>query len=113
MQEECGICRLLTQLQGQRETLKVVYESGEVLALHSTKPFAQVHVFIAAKRHVPTIFDMTPSDDGLALEMMRAVKAAAREVIATNGGCKLEMYLGDFQNTKHVHCHVIYDPSID
>jgi len=110
---DCGVCNLLAKYARGEEEIRIVYESDMVLAVHSTKPFAEVHVFIASKRHVPTIFDMTESDYALALDMMRAVRAASREVIALKGACRLEMYLGAFQNTKHLHCHVVYDATID
>ena len=90
---------------------KVVYESEHFLAAHSTKPFAEVHVFIGAKAHIPTIFDLTENDNGLAADMMKAIKAASSEVILLKGAAKLEMYLGDFQKGEHIHCHVIYDAS--
>lgn len=73
----------------------------------------EVHVFIAPKHHIPTIFDLTEKDDELVVEMMKAIKIASQEDIKLKGACKLEMYLGEFPNTKHLHCHVIYDSSID
>ena len=109
---DCGICALLNRY-AHGEEVRVVYESEHTIAVHSTKPFAQVHIFIASKRHIPTIFDLTERDNETVLDMMEAVKAASSEVITLRGACKLEMYLGEFQNTKHFHCHVIYDPSID
>ena len=110
---KCGICNLLANYLHEKEELRIVYESDSVLAVHSTKPFAEVHVFITSKQHIPTIFDLSNQDTALAMDMITAIKAASQEVISLRGACKLEMYLGDFQNTKHLHCHVIYDPSID
>lgn len=112
-QASCGICELMARYDADRSQVRVIYESGEALAVHSTKPFAETHAFVMLKRHIPTIFDMREEDAPLALEMARAVRAAADEVIRLRGACRVEMYLGDFQNTKHVHCHVVYDPSIE
>jgi histidine triad (HIT) family protein len=109
---DCGICCLLNKY-AEDEEVKVVYESEYTLAVYSTKPFAQVHIFIASKKHISTIFDLTEQDNALVIDMMTAVKIASKEIIEQKGACKLEMYLGEFQNTKHLHCHVIYDPSID
>jgi len=109
---ECEICSLLNKY-ALGEEVKVVYDSEHTIAIHSTKPFAQVHVVIFSKKHIPTIFDLTEQDNELVIDVMEAIKEASKEVIALKGACKLEMYLGEFQNTKHFHCHVIYDPSID
>ena len=110
---DCGLCSLLNKYAQGEEEVQIVYESEHSFAAHSTKKFAEVHVFIASKKHVPTIFDLTEQDNALVIDIMEAIKAAAREVIALKGACKLEMYLGEFQGTKHFHCHVIYDPSIN
>ena len=77
------------------------------------KKFAEVHIAIFTKKHIPTIFDLTKQDNDLIIDIMEAIKVSSKEVISLKGGCKLEMYLGEFQNTKHFHCHVIYDKSID
>lgn len=109
----CGFCNKITNLPLQRESLNIVYETEHVLAFHSTKPFAEVHIIIITKQHIPTIFDMNHNDDKLQLELLSAVKIASQEVIKLKGACKVEMYLGSFQQMQHVHCHVIYDASID
>lgn len=110
---ECGFCKLVSNLSSERDNLKIVYESDSVLAFHSTKPFAEVHIVIISKRHIPSIFDLRDEDDDLKLEIMSAIKIASQEVINLKGACKLEMYLGAFQQMQHLHCHVIYDSTID
>lgn len=110
---QCGFCNLVSNLSSEREKLKIVYESDSVLAFHSTMPFAEVHIVIISKRHIPTIFDLRDEDDDLKLEILSAIKIASQEVINLKGACKVEMYLGAFQQTQHLHCHVIYDSTID
>lgn len=110
---DCGICKLIEQYSRGEEEIKIVYESEYFLAVHSKKPFAEIHVFIAAKPHIETIFSLTEKDRDLEIDMMKAIKSASQEVITLKGACKMEMYLGAFQNTKHLHCHVIYDSSLE
>ncbi len=110
---DCGLCKLVSSLHGEREKLNIVYESDNVIAFHSTQPFAETHIIIISKRHIPTIFDLSDSDSELKLELLKAVNIASQEVIALKGACKVEMYLGALQWVKHLHCHVIYDPKID
>lgn len=111
--EECGFCKLISNLPDERGSLKIVYETDNVLAFHALRPFAEVHIIVISKRHIPTVFDLTDADNGLKLEMLAAVKTAAEEIIAQKGACKTEMYLGSFQQAMHLHCHVIYDSSIE
>jgi histidine triad (HIT) family protein len=113
LDKECGLCKLVSSLPEDKEKLKIVYETDKVLAFHSTRPFAEVHIIIISKEHIPTIFDLSEDDRELKLEMLSAVKVASQEIIKEKGACKVEMYLGEFQQAKHLHCHVIYDKSID
>lgn len=109
----CPFCQLISNLSDDRDKLNIVYETDQVLALHSTKPYAEVHIIIISKQHIPTLFDIGPEANELKLELMSAIKIAAQEVIHQKGACKVEMYLGDFQQVQHLHCHVIYDSLID
>jgi|LSQX01.3.fsa_nt_gb histidine triad (HIT) family protein len=110
---DCGFCKIVSSLHLEREKLDIVYESDHVIAFHFTQPFAETHIIIISKHHVPTIFDLSDSDSELKLEMLKAVSIASQEVIALKGACKVEMYLGTLQWVKHLHCHVIFDPKID
>ncbi len=111
--QECLFCKLVSNLASERDILKIVYESDNVLAFHSTKPYAEVHIIIISKQHIPTIFDLSDSDSELKLEFLSAIRIASEEIINQKGACKVEMYLGSFQQVQHLHCHVIYDSNID
>ena len=108
---DCGACNRLKKYATGEEKYNAVYESEHTLAIYPTETFAEVHIVILTKKHFTTLFDI--DDEAVAIDIMKAIKAASKEIIALKGACKLEMYLGEFQNTKHFHCHVIYDPSID
>ncbi|MFT4145074.1 MAG: HIT domain-containing protein [Mobilitalea sp.] len=110
---ECEFCKLANSLPAQRDQLKVIYESDNVIAFYSAMPFAEVHIIVITKRHIPTIFDLNVEDDELKLELLSVIRIASQEVINLKGACKVEMYLGAFQQMKHLHCHVIYDSAIN
>ncbi len=109
----CVFCDLLENLSNERDKLKIVYESDSTLAFYSTQPFAEIHIIVISKRHVPTIFDLTEDDNELKLDMFKAISIASQEVIQLKGACKTEMYLGTLQWVKHIHCHVIFDSTLD
>ena len=114
--DECVLCDLLNRYVNKEEEFKVVYESDLTLAFHATKPFAEVHIMILSKKHIPSLFDLTESDDVLVRDILKAVKIASEEVFTLKGACKLEMYTGKFPTftaLPHFHCHVIYDSSVD
>lgn len=114
--DDCVLCNLLSRHMNGEEDIKVVYESEHSIALYATKPFAEVHIMIVSKKHIPSLFDLTENDSELVQDIWKAVKVASEEVYALKSGCKLEMYTGKFptfEAVKHFHCHVIYDSSVD
>jgi histidine triad (HIT) family protein len=116
MNGECSMCRLLDRYESGDEKFRVVYESEHSLAIHATRPFAEVHIMILTKKHIPSLFDITAEDGEIVADICRAVRVASDEVFALKGGCKLEMYTGRFPTfdaVKHFHCHVIFDSSVD
>ena len=62
---QCGFCKVVSDLSVERDRMKIVYESDEVLAFHSTMPYPEVHIIIISKRHIPTIFDLSSEDNEL------------------------------------------------
>jgi diadenosine tetraphosphate (Ap4A) HIT family hydrolase len=113
---DCVLCNLLNRHASGEEAFNVVYESEYSLAIHSTKPFAEVHIMICSKKHISSVFDFTESDDALVKDICKAIKISSEKVFALKGGCKLEMYTGKFPTftaVEHFHCHVIYDSSVD
>lgn len=113
VENDCTFCRMISNLESERSNLKIVYESDKVIALHSTKPYAETHIIIISKEHIPTIFDLDDDDNELKLEMFKAVNIASKEVISLKKACKVEMYLGELQWVNHIHCHVVFDPTLD
>jgi len=115
---DCGLCALLDRYKSGEEEMKIVYESDYSLAKYQTEPhkFAEVHIMIVSKKHIPSLFDLTENDSALILDIAKAIRAASDEIFKIKGGCKLEMYTGTFPTftaVKHFHCHVIYDSSVD
>jgi len=109
---------MLDKYASGEEEMKIVYESEHTLARYQTgsHKFAEVHIMILTKKHIPSLFDMTENDDEIILDVAKAIKVASEEVFALKGGCKLEMYTGKFPTftaLNHFHCHVIYDSSVD
>ena len=114
--DDCVLCNLLNRYNSEEEKMRVVYETDLVLAFHSTKPFAEVHVMIMSKKHISNLFELTDSDNALVRDILEAIKIASEKVFALKGACKLEMYTGKFPTftaVPHFHCHVIYDSSVD
>ena len=89
-----------------RTQVKVVRETGNVLAYHHTCPFWPVHIVVIPKRHIASLLTLEESDNELLLELLRVVREVAKEVMAEHGACRVLTNLGNYQDSKHLHWHV-------
>lgn len=92
-----------------RTNVAVMYETGNVLAFHHTRPSYAVHVVVVPKRHVVSLLS-DDLDDPLLMELLAAVKHVARTIEEENGACRVITNLGRYQDSKHLHFHVVFGP---
>ena len=57
--------------------VEVVFETGEVLAFHNTRPFWPVHIVVIPKTHVPSLIDLGDSDENLLHKVLAVVRRVA------------------------------------
>jgi histidine triad (HIT) family protein len=88
-----------------RTPVEKVFESDTVLAYHHTRPFWPVHVVVIPKVHVGSL--LTIDDNKLLIELMDAVKSVAAKVVDEHGAARVLTNLGRYQDSKHLHFHVL------
>ena len=88
-----------------RTPVEKVFESDTVLAYHHTQPFWPVHVVVIPKVHVGSL--LTIDDNKLLIELMDAVKSVAAKVVDEHGAARVLTNLGRYQDSKHLHFHVL------
>ena len=96
-------------LSGKTAVEKVL-ETERVLAYHHTRPFYPVHIVVIPKDHIASL--LTIDDDALLTEMMGVIRQVAADVVATHGACKVVTNLGEYQESKHLHWHVIHGQAL-
>lgn len=89
-----------------RTPVKKVVKTANVLAFHHTRPYYPVHIVVIPRRHVDSLTAL--EDDGLFLEMGGIIKKVAALVVAEHGACRVVTNLGDYQDSKHLHWHIIF-----
>lgn len=92
-------------LNGHTPVVKVA-ETARVLAFHHTRPFYPVHIVVIPKIHIASL--LTLADDGLFLELFGIIKLVAAQVVTEYGACRVVTNIGDYQDSKHLHWHVIF-----
>lgn len=96
-------------LSGKTPVAKVV-ETANVLAFHHTRPSYPVHIVVIPKVHVDSLVSL--NDNALLIELMNVVKQVAGDVVATHGAAKIVTNVGEYQDSKHLHWHVLFGKPI-
>lgn len=78
-----------------RTPVKIVRETGDVLAFHHTRPYWAVHIVVVPKVHVPSLTDLGGHDISIIYRLLDVVREVAAEVEAQYGGCRVATNLGD------------------
>ncbi|MDZ4362884.1 HIT family protein [Brevundimonas sp.] len=84
----------------------LVYEDEQVIVIMPLEWDHPGHALVIPKRPVRTLFDMTPSEMGHALDVARQVGVAQQRALGSTG-FTLVQNNGRSQHVCHVHFHVI------
>jgi len=102
---DCLFCRIIA---GDVPSTGV-YRDERVYAFEDITPRAPLHVLIVPRKHVATLNDLQPEDDGLVGEMIRRAAAIAAERGYAEQGyrtvfnCNREAG----QSVFHIHLHLL------
>jgi histidine triad (HIT) family protein len=102
---DCLFCRIVNgDIPGA-----IVYKDDRLVAFKDINPQAPMHVLIVPRRHIATLNDLTPEDDGLIGEMVRRAAALAGEQGYADSGYRtvLNCNEGAGQSVFHIHLHVL------
>ena len=99
---DCLFCRIV---RGEIPAAKV-FEDDLVLAFKDIQPQRPVHVLVIPKKHINSL--LTLADNGLLLEIFAIIKQVAAQVVAEHGACRVITNIGNYQDSKHLHWHVIF-----
>ncbi len=90
-----------------RTAVERVLETANVLAFYHTRPAYPVHIVVIPKRHVASLIAPGADETGLVLELMDVIRQVAAQVLDAHGACRVVTNLGRYQESKHLHWHVI------
>jgi histidine triad (HIT) family protein len=102
---DCLFCRIAA---GEIPS-RLVQSEDDILAFEDINPQAPVHLLVIPRRHIPTLNDLAPADDGLLGRMVRvAGKLAAERGIAASGyRLVLNCNADAGQSVGHIHLHLL------
>jgi histidine triad (HIT) family protein len=87
----------------------LVHKDEHLIAFKDINPQAPMHVLIVPRRHIATLNDLTPADDGLVGEMVRRAAALAVEHGHGDRGYRtvFNCNADAGQTVFHIHLHVL------
>lgn len=103
--ENCVFCRIV---RGEIPAKKI-FEDDEMIAFDDISPLAPVHFLVIPKRHIPTLDDLGPGDEGLVGRLMLRAAAIAREKGVADDGYRqiVNCRANGGQEVFHLHLHVL------
>lgn len=104
MSADCVFCRIVAgEIPAQR-----VYEDDQVLAFRDQTPKADVHLLVVPKRHIASLAELTPDDDGLIAHCMRILPQLAQaEGLDSGFRTIINTGKGGGQEVFHLHIHLL------
>jgi histidine triad (HIT) family protein len=101
----CIFCEIA---EGRRPS-RTVYADDQLVAFHDLRPQAPTHVLVIPRRHVTSLLDLEPGDDGVVGAMVRKARDLARELGLGERGFRLVMNCGDDAgySVYHIHLHLL------
>ena len=93
-------------LSGKTKVEKIL-ETENVLAFYHTRPFYETHIVVIPKRHIRSLLDIEKRDEPVFLEIFDVIRKVAAQVVAEKNAARVLTNLGKYQESKHLHFHVI------
>jgi histidine triad (HIT) family protein len=103
--QDCLFCKIIQGLIPGT----IVYQDDRLLAFQDINPQAPMHVLIVPRRHIASLNELAPGDDGLVGEMVRRAAALAAENGYNASGYRTVFNTGPDagQTVFHIHLHVL------
>ena len=99
-------------LSGHR-LVDIVVETEGVLAFHHTRPsYEDAHIVVIPKLHVLSVLSAELTDT-LLLELLAVVRTVASDVVRETNACRIITNLGNYQESRHLHWHVVSGARIE
>lgn len=98
-------------LSGETPVEKIL-ETETVLAFYHTRPAYPVHIVIIPKKHIESLVTLDANNPALLAEMIQVIQNVAATVLAEHGACRVVTNLGNYQESKHLHWHIVFGERI-
>jgi histidine triad (HIT) family protein len=105
IEPECIFCRMASG----EVPVEVLYDGGDTLFFFDRSPKAKIHVLGIPKKHIPSLAEMTASDQAIVGKLLHDMRQVAEQVGLTEGGFRVTTNIGKNagQVVRHLHFHLL------
>ena len=95
------------QVLSGKTRVEIILETENALAFYHTRPFYETHIVVIPKRHIRSLVEMEKTDEQVFLEIFDVIRQVAAKVVSEKDAARVLTNLGKYQESKHLHFHVI------
>lgn len=105
MATDCLFCKIIAG----SIPATIVYQDDRLTAIRDIHPVAPTHILVMPNRHLPSLAEAEPQDEGLLASLLLAAARLARQEGLTAGGYRTVINTGPDagQSVPHLHVHLI------
>ena len=103
--DDCLFCKIISgKIPGA-----IVHQDDRLVAFKDINPQAPMHVLVVPRRHIASLNELKPEDDGLVGEMNRLAAALAKQHGVSDRGYRtvFNCNADAGQTVFHIHLHVL------
>lgn len=102
---DCLFCRVISR----EIPAALIHEDADLVAFRDINPQAPLHALIVPRRHIATLNDLQPGDDGLVGSMFRVAATLAKQHGFDERGYRTVFNCNRDagQSVFHIHLHVL------
>jgi histidine triad (HIT) family protein len=100
---------LFCEIVAGRIPARVAFQDDEIIAFHDINPQGPVHILVVPKRHVTSLIELAPGDDGMVGGLVRRARDLALEAGLGERGFRLVFNCGEEAgySVYHIHLHLV------
>jgi len=102
---DCIFCKIA----GNQVPASVRFEDAEMVAFDDINPHAPIHVLVVPKKHIPSLVDVSKTDEKLLGKLLYRCKLLAEELNIASSGYRVTINTGKWggQIVPHLHLHLL------